>query len=114
MSWLRNSLYKSWSGGLSGSLAKSFDLVHDGIGRGRPDKRLTVPVVVRQSSPTEISETDFDTARRGPDIRLSDIYEEARLSSSSSIEICRILNFCTLPVTVVGNSVVNLRYRGIL
>jgi len=35
-------------------------------------------------------------------------------SPSSATEISRILNFCTLPVTVRGNSSVSRRYRGIL
>src|SRR5215831_1970497 len=33
---------------------------------------------------------------------------------SSVIDVSRILNFCTLPVTVIGNSAVSRTYRGIL
>src|SRR5580765_8270869 len=38
----------------------------------------------------------------------------ARAVVSSATVISRILNFCTFPVTVIGNSLVNLMYRGIL
>jgi len=33
---------------------------------------------------------------------------------SSTTEVCRILNFCTLPVTVIGKLSVTRTYRGIL
>ena len=40
--------------------------------------------------------------------------EAADCKPSSSIAISRILNFCTFPVTVMGKSVVTLKYRGTL
>ncbi len=50
------------------------------------------------------------TAPRGQAVRVL----SAASRPSSATEVSRILNFCTLPVTVIGNSSVIRTYRGIL